>query len=69
MALTKAVGLGAVAALAIPYVMRDEGDMLGPWLARGVVDFTLAGMHLYWSWPIFCAVTLFAWALFAWANR
>jgi hypothetical protein len=25
--------------------------------------------NLHWSWTIFAIVTLFAWAMLAWANR
>ncbi len=69
MALVPAVAIGGVAALAVPYVMRDDPAALGGWIHRGVVDFTVANLHLYWSWPIFSIVTLFAWAFLAWANR
>ena len=69
MALVPAVLIGGVAALALPYVMRDDADAFGGWIHRGVVDFTVASFHLSWSWPIFCIVTLFAWAFLAWANR
>jgi len=69
MALGKAVAAGAVAAAAIPYLMRDDPDALGGWIHRGVVHWTAAGLHLGWSWPLFCLVTLLAWGLLAWSNK
>ena len=69
MALAPAAAIGAAAALALPYVMRDDPAALGGWIHRGVVDFSVADYHLSWSWPLFCIVTLFAWAFLAWANR
>ena len=69
MALVKAVAAGAVAAAAVPYVMHDNPAALGGWLQRGLVHFNVGTVHLGWSWPLFCIVTLFAWAMLAWANR
>jgi hypothetical protein len=69
MALAKAVAAGAIAALAVPYFLHENPAAMGGWLARGLVHFTLAGVHLTWSWPLFSIVTLFAWGLLAWANR
>ena len=69
MALGKAVMIGAVAALAIPWAMHGETGQLGDWVQLGVVEFNIGGTGLRWSWPLFCAVTLFAWALIAWADR
>ena len=69
MALAKAVVAGAVAALAVPYVMHEDQAGLGGWVERGLVHFDVGNMHLGWSWPLFCLVTLFAWGMLAWANR
>ncbi|HEV2745881.1 MAG TPA: hypothetical protein VGW34_01115 [Allosphingosinicella sp.] len=69
MSLPRAAALGAIAALAIPWVMREETGQLGEWVQLGVVRFSAAGLHLLWSWPLFAVVTLFAWGLLAWANR
>jgi hypothetical protein len=69
MALARAVAIGAAAALALPYVMRDDPDALGGWIHRGVVNFNLSTYHFSWSWPVFCLVTLLAWACFAWTDR
>ena len=69
MALGKAIIAGAVAAIAIPFVLRPEAAELGGWMRRGTMSFTLGGFHLAWSWPVFCIVVLFVWGLLAWANR
>ena len=69
MAIARAVMIGAAAALALPYVMRDDPEALGGWAHRGVVHFAVSTHHFYWSWPVFCIVTLFAWACFSWADR
>ena len=69
MALGKAVLVGSVAALAVPWVMWNETGMLGEWVHLGVMQLSLAGTAIRWSWPLFCAVTLFAWGFLAWAER
>ena len=69
MALGKAVLIGAVAALAIPFVMRGDAGQLSEWLRLGLAEFSLGGSTIAWSWPLFCAVTLFAWGFLAWADR
>ena len=69
MAIARAVVIGAAAALALPYVMRDDPQALGGWIHRGVVNFAVSDYHFSWSWPVFSIVTLFAWACFAWADR
>ena len=67
MALGKAVIIGAVAAVAIPYAVGTHGTF-GSWVGRGLVRLPF-DLGLHWSWPIFCVVTLFAWAMLAWADR
>ena len=69
MALGKAIIAGAVAALAVPYVVRADSSEFGHLIHRGTMSFTLGNTHLAWSWPIFCLVVLFVWGLLAWANR
>jgi len=69
MALGKAVLVGVVAASAIPWAMRDETDELGRVVQLGVMHLSLGGVDLRWSWPLFSAVTLFAWGFLAWADR
>ena len=69
MALGKAIIAGAIAALAIPYVVRPDSGELGGLIQRGTMSFSLGDAHLAWSWPVFCIVVLFVWGLLAWANR
>jgi hypothetical protein len=67
MAIGKAAVIGAVAAVAIPYAAGTEGQ-IAHWVNRGIVVLPF-GPNLHWSWMIFAIVTLFAWAMLAWANR
>ena len=69
MPLVKAAVAGAAAALAIPFLARGENHEFSGWLGRGMVHFSAGGVHLDWSWPIFCVVTLLTWGLLAAANR
>lgn len=69
MALVKAVIAGAVAALAVPYVIRGGSGGFVEMLQYGLVHFSLGGVQIAWSWPLFCVVTLFTWAMLAWADR
>jgi hypothetical protein len=69
MAVGKAAIAGAVAALGLPWIFRGSSGQLAALVHRGTVEFEPFGVHLIWSWPIFCVVTLFAWALIAWAGR
>ena len=70
MPLARAVVVGAIAAIAIPYLNQEDGGQLSEWLGRGVVHLMVGSVHLAWSWPIFCIVTLLTWGLLsATANR
>ncbi len=69
MALIRAVLIGAAAAVAVPYVMRNDPEVLGGWVHRGVAYYDVAHYHVAWSWPLFGLVTLMAWGLLTWANR
>jgi hypothetical protein len=69
MALGKALLVGAVAAIGVPYVMADETGRLGEWLHRGLVHPAWGEVAIPWSWPLFATVTLFAWGFLAWANK
>jgi hypothetical protein len=69
MAVGKAAVAGGVGALALPWLFRSSCGQLADWVEHGIVHFEIAGIQLVWSWPIFCVVTLFAWALIAWAGR
>ena len=69
MPLGRAVIVGAIAAIAIPWLARGGNGELGEWIGRGVVHFSIGSVHLAWSWPLFCIVTLATWALLAAASR
>ena len=69
MAVGKAALAGAIAALGLPWMFRGGSGQLAEWVMASSVHFTIAGVQLIWSWTIFCVVTLFAWALIAFAER
>jgi hypothetical protein len=69
MALGKAVLIGAVASVAIPYVFRTDASQLGQWSRIGLVRFAIADTPLGWSLPVFAAVTVFAWLFLSWSDR
>jgi hypothetical protein len=69
MALGKAVLVGIVTSLAIPYVFRADQGQLGEWARIGLVRFTLGETPLGWSLPLFAGVTLFAWLFLSWSER
>lgn len=63
MALTTAVGLGAIAAVAIPWISERTGFDIAGLLSGEFVRIPVGGgIELHWSWLIFCVVTLGAWA-------
>jgi hypothetical protein len=69
MALTTAVGLGAVAAVVVPWLAAGHDDVLGGVLTGELVRIPLGGgFELHWSWLVFCVVTLIAWGSLA-ASR
>ncbi len=62
MALTTAVGLGAVAAVVVPWLAAGQDEVLGGMLTGQLVRIPLGGgFALHWSWLVFCVVTLIAW--------
>jgi hypothetical protein len=69
MALVKAVLAGAVAAIAVPYVIRGGSGGFVEMLQYGIVQVSLGSVQFAWSWPLFCVVTLFTWGFLAWAER
>ncbi|MBA2933340.1 hypothetical protein HZF05_04450 [Sphingomonas sp. CGMCC 1.13654] len=65
MALTTAVGLGAIAAVVIPWMSERTGVDVAGLLSGEYVRIPIGGgIELHWSWLIFCIVTLIAWASF-----
>ena len=62
MALTAAIGLGAIAAVVIPWISERTGFDIAGLLSGEYVRIPIGGIELHWSWLIFCVVTLGAWA-------
>ena len=69
MALTKAIAGGMVAAVALPTALAGHSGTIGDYVRAFSDRLTLGSFHFEWSWTIFAAVTLFAWAFLAWANK
>jgi hypothetical protein len=69
MALVKAVFAGAVAAIAVPWIIKGGTGGFVEMLQTGLVQVRLGSVHFGWSWLLFCVVTLFTWGLLAWADR
>jgi hypothetical protein len=69
MALGKAVLLGVVASIAMPWALRGNSGRLGEWMQTGLIPFALGDTKLGWSLPLFAGVTLFAWLFLSWADR
>jgi hypothetical protein len=69
MALGKAVLVGLVASVAVPYVLRSHSGQLGEWMRHGLIDFDVAGHAVHWSLPLFAGVTLIAWLFLSWADK
>jgi hypothetical protein len=66
MALTTAVGLGAVAAVVVPWLVAGHDEVLGGALTGELVPIPVgSGIVLHWSWLVFCVVTLIAWGSLA----
>ena len=69
MALARAVGVGMVAALGVPFAFRGGSGALADWVRRSTIHLELGSFDINFSWPIFAIVTLFAWGFMAWSNR
>ncbi len=69
MALGKAVGVGMVAAIGVPAIMRTSSGAIGDWIRSTVVHLELGGFTINFSWTLFAVVTLVAWGLLAWSER
>jgi hypothetical protein len=70
MAITPAVALGAVAAVVVPWMAEGHEDVLGGIFTGELVRIPVgSGFELHWSWLVFCAVTLIAWASLAAAEN
>ncbi|MBA3677660.1 MAG: hypothetical protein H0W74_09700 [Sphingosinicella sp.] len=68
MALLRAVALGAVSAVALPYLLDGKAGQLGEAVHYGTIALP-RGLGLSFSVPIFLGVALFAWIFFKWSDR
>ena len=62
MPLIKAILIGMIAAILIPFLMHNAGYEAGGVLA--LHRHVLGDFRFYWSWPVFCVVTGIFWAIF-----
>lgn len=62
MALTKAIILGGIGAIAVPFILGGSTTPMASLMA-GMTIHGPNGASLVWSWPVFCIVTGAAWAL------
>ena len=69
MAVGKAAILGALAAIGVPFLLRQAGETTDGWLVTGLSRFAAGGYAIDWSWPIFGGVTLVAFGFLAWAEK
>lgn len=69
MKLPVAVGIGAVAAVALPYAFRGSSGQLAELIANSSRTFHFSGTSIHFSPAIFLIVTLFSWAFFVWSDR
>ena len=70
MALAPAIACGAVAAVLVPLLAAGHEDWAGGLLTETPLRLPLGGgLTVFWSWTVFCVVTLLAWALFAAARQ
>jgi hypothetical protein len=56
----KAVPLGLFLTLLVALLVGSGGSSGG---VLNVIPFSLGGVRLFWSWPLFCLGTALAWAL------
>lgn len=62
MALPTALLTGAVAGVAVPWLVNRSDAMQGGVLAGEIVRLPFGGIAFHWSWLIFSVVTVIAWA-------
>ncbi len=65
MALPTALGIGAVAAVAIPWLAERNEETLGGLLEGQFFRLPVFDTPLHWSWLIFSVVTMITWASLA----
>ena len=62
MALTRAIMLGGIGGIAVPFALAGSGGLLAGLV--GTMTIHIAhGAAIPWSWPVFCIITLAAWGL------
>lgn len=61
MALPTALLTGAVAGVAVPWLVNRSDDMQGGVLAGEFVRLPFGGITFHWSWLVFSLVTIIAW--------
>jgi len=64
MGLPSAVAMGAVAGVAVPWVIRRVDDTLQGPLSGDLVTLPVGGVVLPWSWLVFIVITVIAWGTF-----
>ena len=69
MALLKAAALGAIAAIGLPYLTRDQSGSWAGTFDVWAVQPIPGHPDLYFSIPVFLVATIFAWALFVWTEK
>ena len=69
MALLKAVALGAVAAISVPYVLGDAEGVVGRAAYYGAIHPVPGEFSLFFSIPIFLVVAAFGWGLLKASER
>lgn len=69
MALLRAVSLGTIAAIAVPFVLRDVGGLLGQAASWWTVRPVPGELGLFFSVPVFLGVAGLGWALLKAAER
>ncbi len=62
MALPTALLTGAVAGVAVPWLVNRSDDLQDGVFAGQFVQFPFGGIEFHWSWLIFSLVTVIAWA-------
>ena len=62
MALTKAVIIGGIGGIAVPFAIGGSTAPVS-WMVSMMTIHGPGGVSLPWSWPVFCIITLSAWAL------
>ena len=69
MGLRAAIILGFLAALGVATVAHDLAGGLGDLLRWKMLHWPVAGVHLYFSVPLFVLVTLFGWVFIIWSRE